>query len=65
MMKKEPTKGEKRAALLKAAKEAYVPLMHAEFSCPRCKGVASVYVQNGQMTAECHACGHKVVETGR
>ena len=55
-MTKAEEKAEARKALLEAGKKNFKPLVHNEFECPRCGGIASVAVENSIMRAECHRC---------
>lgn len=52
-----PTRKESREMLLKAGEENFKPLIHNEFKCPVCGGIASVSVVTRIMRSECHSCG--------
>ena len=43
--------------LMKKAKRFLKPLVHTEFNCPVCGGIASVAYIESVLRAECHACG--------
>lgn len=48
---------EDRKRLMRKAKRFVKPLVHTEFECPVCGGVASVNYLENVLRAECHACG--------
>ncbi len=50
---------ERYDALMEEAKKVARPIIHTEFVCPCCGGIASAVVENGAVIAECHACGVK------
>lgn len=49
-----------RKALLNEAERVAAPPKRVEFRCPICKGIADVFVENGMLIAECHACNTMV-----
>ena len=54
-MKKKGNKEQVRKMLLGVGRKYIEPLKHAEFKCPICGGVATVYVQYDTLIVECHA----------
>lgn len=58
-MRKKNTKkkGEEKRLLMNVGRKHYEPLKHIEFKCPKCNGIATVYVENDYIRTECHACG--------
>lgn len=47
---------ERYDALMDEAKKVARPIVHTEFVCPCCGGVASTVIENGNISAECHCC---------
>lgn len=54
-MKKKRNKVEDMKLLMGVGKKHIEPLKHAEFKCPICGGIATVYVQYDTLIVECHA----------
>lgn len=47
----------RKRTLLNEAERVAAPPKRKEFRCPVCNyGVADVFVKNGMLVAECHAC---------
>ena len=47
----------RKRTLLNEAERVAAPPKRKEFRCPVCNyGVADVFVENGMLVAECHAC---------